>query len=150
MIYQVLARLRTARQVFDTPNSEIDLTMPGPRQPSIYEAELAEPHLRTSPLPLPPPHVFDSAPMRPVSVAIQDGVSLLFGGAGHTYIWLSWRHWKGREIGVWTSERVQSIFGERPCSRICSVKVCGPLRLSMADTSKLQEQLIDVRKKLAG
>ncbi len=56
--------------------------MPGPRQPSVYEAELAEPHLRTSPLPLPPPHVFDSAPMRPVSVAIQDGVSLLFGGAG--------------------------------------------------------------------
>lgn len=56
--------------------------MPGPRQPSVYESELAEPLLRTSPVPLPPPHVFDSAPMRPVSVAIQDGVSLLFGGAG--------------------------------------------------------------------
>ncbi len=27
-------------------------------------------------------------------------------------------------------------------------KVCDPLRLSMADTSKLQEQLIDIRKKL--
>lgn len=79
---KVLARLRTARQLFDTPDAEIDLTMPGPRQPSVYESELAEPRLRTTPVSLPPPHVFDSAPMRPVSVAIQDGVSLLFGGAG--------------------------------------------------------------------
>ena len=82
MTYQVLARLRAARQVFETSDAEIDLTMPGPRQPSVYESELAEPLLRTSSIPLPPPHVFDSAPMRPVSVAIQDGVSLLFGGAG--------------------------------------------------------------------
>ncbi|KLO14394.1 hypothetical protein SCHPADRAFT_903340 [Schizopora paradoxa] len=79
---KVLARLRAARQVFETSDAEIDLTMPGPCQPSVYESELVEPLLRTSSIPLPPPHVFDSAPMRPVSVAIQDGVSLLFGGAG--------------------------------------------------------------------
>ena len=79
---QVLSRLRTARRLFDTPDAEIDLTMPGPRQASMYELELAEPKLSTAPLPLPPPHVFDSAPMRPVSSAIHDGVSMLFGGVG--------------------------------------------------------------------
>ncbi|KII84264.1 hypothetical protein PLICRDRAFT_46118 [Plicaturopsis crispa FD-325 SS-3] len=73
---QVLTRLRAARNAFDTVPS------PSPRQPSIYERELADPRLGAEPLPQPCPHVFDSAPMRPVSAAIQEGVGMLLGSAG--------------------------------------------------------------------
>ena len=38
------------------------------------------------PLTMPCPHVFDSAPMRPVSVAIQEGVGMLMGGAGRASV----------------------------------------------------------------
>ncbi|KAJ7064910.1 hypothetical protein C8F01DRAFT_1128718 [Mycena amicta] len=72
---QVLNRLRTVRRTFDEPQ----LTQLGTqsRQASIYERELEHPRLASPPLPQPAPHVFDAAPMRPVSVAIQEGVGML-------------------------------------------------------------------------
>ncbi|KAH9852382.1 PX-domain-containing protein [Lenzites betulinus] len=76
---QILTRLRTARRTFDPPQYD-ELARTGPRQPSIYERELEHPRLNPPPLPQPCPHVFDSAPMRPVSVAIQEGVGMLLGG----------------------------------------------------------------------
>ena len=37
------------------------------------------------PLVQPPPHVYDSAPMRPVSTAVKGGMEVLFGiGSGNT------------------------------------------------------------------
>ncbi|OCH85732.1 PX-domain-containing protein [Obba rivulosa] len=77
---QVLTRLRAARRAFDSP--QYDALSESPRQPSIYERELDNPRLFPAPLTQPCPHVFDSAPMRPVSVAIQEGVGLLLGGVG--------------------------------------------------------------------
>jgi len=77
MKYQVLSKLRNARRTFDPP--QYDQLSHSPRQPSIYERELENPRLVTSPLPQPCPHVYDSAPMRPVSVAIQEGVGVLLG-----------------------------------------------------------------------
>ncbi len=56
-----------------------------PRQPSIYERELENPRLGSSPLLQPCPHVFDSAPMRPVSVAIQEGVGMILGPRGSVF-----------------------------------------------------------------
>jgi len=76
---QVLSKLRNARRTFDPP--QYDQLSHSPRQPSIYERELENPRLVTSPLPQPCPHVYDSAPMRPVSVAIQEGVGVLLGGS---------------------------------------------------------------------
>ncbi|KAI0761285.1 PX-domain-containing protein [Trametes elegans] len=75
---QILTRLRTARKAFDSP--QYDELARSPRQPSIYERELEHPRLNPPPLSQPCPHVFDSAPMRPVSVAIQGGVGMLLGG----------------------------------------------------------------------
>lgn len=46
----------------------------------MYERELPNPRLSAPPLSQPCPHVFDSAPMRPVSAAI-GGMSLLLGGS---------------------------------------------------------------------
>ncbi|VDC02799.1 unnamed protein product [Peniophora sp. CBMAI 1063] len=74
---QVLVRLRTARSTFEEPT--YDQLGVGARQPSIYERELEAPRLEPEPLPQPCPHVYDSTPMRPVSHAIQKGVSLLLG-----------------------------------------------------------------------
>ncbi|KAI3602522.1 sh3px3 protein [Moniliophthora roreri] len=76
---QILTRLRVARRSFDPPQLEELST--SPRQPSIYERELEQPRLGAAPLLQPCPHVFDSAPMRPVSVAIQEGVGMLLGGS---------------------------------------------------------------------
>lgn len=76
---QVLNRLRTARRTFDPPI--YDRLCASPRQPSMYERELSSPRQAPEALPQPCPHVFDSAPMRPVSQALQDGVGLLIGGA---------------------------------------------------------------------
>lgn len=82
---QVLTRLRTARSTFDAP--VYDQLGVGQRQPSIYERELEAPRLEPEPLPQPCPHVYDSAPMRPVSHAIQKGVSLLLGnGPGRSSV----------------------------------------------------------------
>ncbi|KAJ7664277.1 hypothetical protein B0H17DRAFT_1091797 [Mycena rosella] len=77
---QVLSRLRGARRGFDEPL----FTQLGAesRQASIYERELEHPRLVPAPLPQPAPHVFDAAPMRPVSVAIQEGVGMLLGPTG--------------------------------------------------------------------
>jgi len=77
---QVLTRLRAARRAFDPPQYEA--FGQSPRQTSLYERELENPRLFPAPLTQPCPHVFDSAPMRPVSVAIQEGVGLLLGGVG--------------------------------------------------------------------
>ncbi|KAI4522466.1 hypothetical protein K525DRAFT_255594 [Schizophyllum commune Loenen D] len=74
---QVLRRLRNARQAFDEPEyTELGTS---PRQTSIYERELEHPRLSAEPLTQPCPHVYDSAPMRPVSVALQEGVGLFLG-----------------------------------------------------------------------
>lgn len=75
--HQVLHRLQTSRAAFDPP--QFDQFANSPRQPSIYERELENPRLTVKPLLQPCPHVFDSAPMRPVSVAIQEGVGLFLG-----------------------------------------------------------------------
>ncbi|KAF7316396.1 SH3 and PX-domain-containing 3 [Mycena indigotica] len=74
---QVLSRLKTARRGFDEPQ----FTQLGAqaRQASIYERELEHPRLTPPPLSQPAPHVFDAAPMRPVSVAIQEGMGMLLG-----------------------------------------------------------------------
>ncbi|KAG5636826.1 hypothetical protein H0H81_006680 [Sphagnurus paluster] len=76
---QILNRLTAARRAFDPPT--FDMLADSPRQPSMYERELEHPRLTPAPLLQPCPHVFDSAPMRPVSAAIQDGVGLLLGPA---------------------------------------------------------------------
>ncbi|KAI0035450.1 hypothetical protein K488DRAFT_43230 [Vararia minispora EC-137] len=82
---QVLSRLRAARRTFDPPT--YDYLSKGARQPSIYERELEKPRLDPEPLPQPCPHVYDSTPMRPVSHAIQKGVSLFLGsGVGRTSV----------------------------------------------------------------
>jgi sorting nexin-9/18/33 len=84
---QVLARLRTSRSAFENPTYEA--LGYGPRQPSMYERDLLSggstsenghvgPNTRP-PLPHPSPHVFDAAPMRPVTMALQDGVSAILG-----------------------------------------------------------------------
>ena len=76
-INQVLSRLKSARRAFYSP--QFDQLAESPRQPSIYERELDNPRLSAKPLMQPSPHVFDSAPLRPVSVAIQEGVGLFLG-----------------------------------------------------------------------
>ncbi|KAH7913117.1 hypothetical protein BJ138DRAFT_1002980 [Hygrophoropsis aurantiaca] len=76
---QVLGRLRAARRVFDSPQyAELSRT---PRQSSRYERDLENPNISSKPLPQPCPHVYDSAPMRPVSVAIQGGMGVLLGSS---------------------------------------------------------------------
>ncbi|KAI0337995.1 hypothetical protein BDW22DRAFT_1338600 [Trametopsis cervina] len=72
---QLLVRLRAARATFDNPT--YDTLAQTPRAPSMYERELQHPRLNPPPLTHPCPHVFDSTPMRPVSVAIQGGVGML-------------------------------------------------------------------------
>jgi sorting nexin-9/18/33 len=75
----VLSRLKNARRTFDLP--QFDQLAESSRQPSIYERELENPRLSPKLLKQPCPHVFDSAPMRPVSVALQEGVGLFLGPA---------------------------------------------------------------------
>lgn len=75
---QILNRLQAARASFDAPvlptsgssSSASLMHTSAPRQPSIYERELEAPRLTPIPLLQPVPHVFDSTPMRPVSVAV--------------------------------------------------------------------------------
>ncbi|KAG6850131.1 hypothetical protein H0H93_000753 [Arthromyces matolae] len=74
---QILNKLYAARANFDEP--AFSALADSPRQSSIYERELENPRLNAQPLPQPCPHVFDSAPMRPVSVAIQEGMGMLLG-----------------------------------------------------------------------
>ena len=72
---QVLTRLRAARRTFDEP--QYSALGQSPRQSSMYERELEHPRLQAAPLGQPAPHVFDSAPMRPVSVAVKEGVGIV-------------------------------------------------------------------------
>ncbi|KAG1753610.1 uncharacterized protein EDB91DRAFT_1044009 [Suillus paluster] len=74
---QVLHRLKAARRTFDTPR--FDELSKSPRQPSRHERDLEAPKLNPPPLPQPCPHIYDSAPMRPVSTAIQEGIGALLG-----------------------------------------------------------------------
>ncbi|EPQ52264.1 PX-domain-containing protein [Gloeophyllum trabeum ATCC 11539] len=76
---QILGRLRAARRAYDPP--QYDQGGDSPRQPSMYERELENPRLTVKPLSQPCPHVYDSAPMRPVSAAIQEGVGMIFRGS---------------------------------------------------------------------
>ncbi|KAF8591301.1 hypothetical protein K439DRAFT_1327615 [Ramaria rubella] len=78
---QVLTRLRGVRETFNEPH--YSTLASSSRQPSMYERELPNPRLSAPPLSQPCPHVFDSAPMRPVSVAIS-GMGLLLGTRGST------------------------------------------------------------------
>lgn len=55
------------------------ITRAHPRPPAHIAQLVAQ---RTGPLDQPAPHIFDAAPMRPVSVAIQEGVGMLLGGIG--------------------------------------------------------------------
>ncbi|TEB35082.1 hypothetical protein FA13DRAFT_1753432 [Coprinellus micaceus] len=79
---QILTRLYLARRTFDSP--AFDELSTSPRKSSIYERDLANPQAKLNPKPLtqPCPHVFDSTPMRPVSVALQEGVNLLLSSTG--------------------------------------------------------------------
>ncbi|KAF8174106.1 hypothetical protein BJ912DRAFT_1024773 [Pholiota molesta] len=84
---QILTRLKNARNLYNDP--QYNELASSPRLPSIYEKDLvydlsnphssANPHLTPRPLPQPCPHVYDSTPMRPVSVAIQEGVGMFLG-----------------------------------------------------------------------
>ncbi|KAG2342303.1 hypothetical protein BDR05DRAFT_357037 [Suillus weaverae] len=74
---QVLHRLKAARRTFDAPR--YDELSRSPRQPSRYERDLEAPKLNPPPLPQPCPHVYDSAPMRPVNTAIYQGIGALLG-----------------------------------------------------------------------
>lgn len=74
---QVLHRLKAARRAFDGPH--FDELGKSPRQSSRYERELAAPKLNPPPLPQVCPHVYDSTPMKPVSVAIHEGIGALLG-----------------------------------------------------------------------
>lgn len=67
---QILDRLKSARWTFDQP--QYSHLAQAPRQPSMYERELEQPRLNLPPLTQPGPHVYDSAPMRPVTVAISE------------------------------------------------------------------------------
>ena len=78
---QMLTRFKAARRAFDPPHlDELGLS---PRRPSRFEKDLDRSVNDIEPLPLPQPcpHVYDSAPMRPVSMAIQNGMGLLLGSS---------------------------------------------------------------------
>ncbi|KAF9234262.1 hypothetical protein BU15DRAFT_90042 [Melanogaster broomeanus] len=76
---QLLTRLETARRALDPAKS--DELGRSPRRPSRFEKDLDRLVDEVEPLPQPCPHVYDSAPMRPVSMAIQGGVGILLGGS---------------------------------------------------------------------
>lgn len=76
---QMLTRLRAARRMFDPPH--LDELGRSQRRPSRFEKDLDKLVNEVEPLPQPCPHVYDSAPMRPVSMAIQGGMGLLLGSS---------------------------------------------------------------------
>lgn len=81
---QILTRLYLARRNFDSP--EFDAFGSSPCKSSIYERELSNPKLNPTPLSQPCPHVYDSTPMRPVSVALQEGVNLFLSRPGRASV----------------------------------------------------------------
>ncbi|KAH0826616.1 hypothetical protein J3R83DRAFT_4980 [Lanmaoa asiatica] len=76
---QMLTRLKVARRNLDPQH--LDELGRSPRRPSRFEKDLERSVNDVEPLPQPCPHVYDSAPMRPVSMAIQGGMGLLLGGS---------------------------------------------------------------------
>ena len=76
---QILVRLKTARRTLDPPH--LDELGQSPKRPSRFEKDLDRSVNEVEPLPQPCPHVYDSAPMRPVSMAIQGGMGLLLGSS---------------------------------------------------------------------
>lgn len=77
---QMLTRLKAARRVLDPPY--LDELGRSARRPSRFEKDLDRSVNDIEQLPQPCPHVYDSAPMRPVSMAIQGGMGLLLGSSG--------------------------------------------------------------------
>ena len=91
----ILEKLQAAKATFYSPHwEELSAARSGPRQASIFERDLpivdprpgrantgAAGEGSSEALIEPAPHVWDSAPMRPVSVAIQEGVGMLFGSS---------------------------------------------------------------------
>ncbi|KAI9441676.1 hypothetical protein H4582DRAFT_1934194 [Lactarius indigo] len=78
---EIASRCETVEDFASIAKEHLDGEIEFYEQPSIYERDLERPRLDPDPLPQPCPHVFDSAPMRPVSHAIQEGVGLLLGSA---------------------------------------------------------------------
>ncbi|KAG9093547.1 hypothetical protein FRC06_011473 [Ceratobasidium sp. 370] len=79
---QVLQKLRTARSAF-TPEGAKDLPS-GPRQQSMYEKHLRGSAQPAAPLPQPTTHVYDPAPIRPVSTAVRESVGMLIDGLANS------------------------------------------------------------------
>ncbi|KAG8689451.1 hypothetical protein FRC08_010942 [Ceratobasidium sp. 394] len=79
---QVLQKLRTARSAF-TPEGSKDLPS-GPRQRSMYEKHLRGQAQPVAPLPQPTAHVYDPAPIRPVSTAVRESVGMLIDGLANS------------------------------------------------------------------
>ncbi|PVG01410.1 PX-domain-containing protein [Serendipita vermifera] len=99
----ILERLQAAKAAFYSPQwDELAASQSGPRQPSRFEKDLPIVDPRTGKIGSssttgagarsnasgkqetllePAPHVWDSAPMRPVSVAIQEGMGMIFGSS---------------------------------------------------------------------
>ncbi|KAG2045819.1 hypothetical protein BDR06DRAFT_332975 [Suillus hirtellus] len=74
---QVLHKLTAAQCTFDA--LRFGKLSRSPRQPSGDGWDLEAPKLNPSPLPQPCPHVYDSASMRPVNMAIHKGIGALLG-----------------------------------------------------------------------
>ncbi|KAG8711808.1 hypothetical protein FRC09_020397 [Ceratobasidium sp. 395] len=81
---QVLQKLRTARLTF-TPDGAKDLP-PGPRQRSMYEKNLSGSAQPATPLPQLTSHVYDPAPIRPVSTAVRESVGMLIDGLANSTV----------------------------------------------------------------
>ncbi|KAF8597785.1 hypothetical protein BDV93DRAFT_479145 [Ceratobasidium sp. AG-I] len=79
---QVIQKLRNARSTFTTEGAA---GLPkGPRQPSMYEKNIRAPPQPSAPLPQPTSHIYDPAPIRPVSTAVRESVGLLIDGLTHS------------------------------------------------------------------
>jgi sorting nexin-9/18/33 len=79
----ILEKLQAAKATFYSPHrEELSAARSDPRRASIFERDLpiVDPYSRRE-IKRGAPHVWDSAPMRPVSVAIQEGVGMLFGSS---------------------------------------------------------------------
>ncbi|KAH7886935.1 hypothetical protein F5I97DRAFT_1075829 [Phlebopus sp. FC_14] len=88
---QILSRLKTARRTFDAPH--FDELGKSPRRPSRFEKDLETRSAvvdQVAPLRQPCPHVYDSAPMRPVSAAIQGGVGMILGNSRTSVLGRFW------------------------------------------------------------
>ncbi|QRV75779.1 sorting nexin lst-4 [Ceratobasidium sp. AG-Ba] len=80
---QVLQKLKAARAAF-TPEGAQDLPS-GPRQKSMYEKNIRMAP-QSPPLPQPTSHIYDPAPIRPVSTAVRESVGMLIDGLSNSAI----------------------------------------------------------------